>query len=61
MRISISVVAGEDENSSSVNAPVSVQHIVTDDERNTVGVTDAGLKKAVGDYFGNKQNDAFSR
>ena len=59
MGISISIVAGEDENSSSVNASGSVQHIITDDERSTFGVTDAGLKKAVGDYFGKKPADAY--
>ena len=48
MRTSISIVAGEDENSSSVNASGSAQHIITDDDRSTFGVTDAGLKKAVG-------------
>lgn len=59
MGISISIVAGEDENASSVNASGSVQHIITDDERSTFGVTDAGLKKAVGEYFGKKPNDAY--
>jgi len=59
MGISVSIVAGEDKNSSSVNAAGSIQHIITDEERRTFGVTDAGLKNAVGKYFGKNPNDAF--
>lgn len=59
MGIEISIRAGTDTETSSVNASGSVQHIVTDTERATFGVEDAALKNAVGKYFGKNPNDAY--
>lgn len=57
--INISVSAGTSKEASSVQASGSVQHIITDDERNTFGLQDADLKAAVNSYFGNTPNDAY--
>ena len=43
----------------SVSASGSVQHIITDAERNTFGISDGALKGAVGKYFGQAPDDAF--
>ena len=59
MGISISIRAGTDKSSSSVNASGTVQHVITDTERKTFGIQDAGLKSAVEKYFGKKPNDAY--
>lgn len=59
MGIDITITAGQDEASSSVNASGSVQHIVTDDERTTFGIGDQQLKDAVAAYFGKAPNDAY--
>jgi len=57
--IKISVSAGTSKEASSVQASGSVQHIITDDERNTFGLQDADLKAAVNSYFGKAPNDAY--
>lgn len=59
MGISISIRAGADAATSSVNASGSTQHIITDKERGTFGIQDSGLKKAVAAYFGKSPNDAY--
>lgn len=59
MGIEISVKAGTDAASSSVNASGSVQHIITDKERKTFNIEDKSLKNAVGKYFGKNPNDAY--
>lgn len=59
MGIEISVKAGSDAATSSVNASGSVQHIITDKERTTFGIQDGGLKDAVDKYFGKRPNDAY--
>ncbi len=59
MGIEISIKAGADAATSSVSASGSVQHIITDKERKTFGIEDAGLKNAVEKYFGKKPNDAY--
>lgn len=59
MGIEISVKAGVDTATSSVNALGSVQHIITDKERTTFDIEDKNLKNAVGKYFGKNPNDAF--
>lgn len=59
MGISISIVAGVDQAHSSVQASGSVQHVITDKERATFGITDGDLKNAVGKYFGKNPNDAY--
>ena len=59
MGISISIVAGQDESASSVNASGSVQHIITDEERTTFRLGDKQLKDAVNAYFGKSPNDAY--
>ena len=59
MGITVSIIAGPDKAHSSVQASGSVQHIITDTECQTFGVTDGPLKNAVGAYFGKNPNDAF--
>lgn len=59
MGISISVVAGQDESASSVNASGTVQHVITDEERTTFHLGDKQLKDAVKAYFGKRPNDAY--
>ncbi|MGB9426497.1 MAG: hypothetical protein WCB09_08645, partial [Methylocella sp.] len=59
MGIEVSIKAGADAATSSVNASGSVQHIITDTERKTFGIQDAGLKNAVGKFFGKEPNDAY--
>lgn len=59
MGITISIIAGDDQKSSSVSASGSIQHIITDTERNTFKLSDDGLKKAVDKYFGKRPNDAY--
>jgi hypothetical protein len=59
MGISISIVAGQDESASSVNASGSVQHIITDEEKTTFRLGDKQLKDAVNAYFGKSPNDAY--
>ncbi|MBD2113564.1 MULTISPECIES: hypothetical protein [Cyanophyceae] len=59
MGISVSIVAGPDESSSSVTASGSVQHVITDKERKTFKLEDRQLKNAVNAYFGKSPNDAF--
>jgi hypothetical protein len=59
MGIEISIKAGADAATSSVSASGSVQHIITDKERKTFDIEDAGLKSAVEKYFGKKPNDAY--
>lgn len=59
MGISISIIAGQDELSSAVNASGTVQHVITDKERTTFGLGDKQLKDAVKAYFGKSPNDAY--
>lgn len=59
MGISISIVAGQDESASSVNAVGSVQHTITEEERTTFHLGDQQLKDAVKTYFGKSPNDAY--
>lgn len=59
MGIQINVHAGKDESSSSVTATGSVQHIITDHERNSFGLSDGALKNAVEAYFGKRPDDAY--
>ncbi|MCB0428698.1 MAG: follicular epithelium yolk protein subunit [Flavobacteriales bacterium] len=59
MGLKITIKAGEDVATSSVNASGSVQHIITDKERGTFNLNDGSLKNAVEKYFGKKPNDAF--
>lgn len=59
MGISISIVAGQDESASSVNASGTVQHVITDEERTTFHIGDKQLKDAVKAYFGKSPNDAY--
>ena len=59
MGVKIQIVAGPDQNSSSVQASGSIQHIITDQERQTFHITDGDLKNAVGKYFGKNPNDAY--
>lgn len=59
MGITVQVRTGLDAQSSSVTASGSVQHIITDAERTTFGITDGALKNAVGKYFGQNPDDAF--
>lgn len=59
MGIDIHIVAGPDGKSSSVEASGSVQHVITQDERYTFGLSEVGLKDAVNAYFGKTPNDAY--
>lgn len=59
MGISISIIAGNDESASSVNASGTVQHVITDEERTTFKLGDKQLKDAVKAYFGKSPNDAY--
>jgi hypothetical protein len=59
MGINISIVAGQDESSSTVNATGSVEHVITDEERSTFKLSDKQLKDAVNKYFGKSPNDAY--
>lgn len=59
MAIQLSIVAGPDYATSSVNASGSEQHIITEEERKTFGLSDKPLKDAVAKYFGKAPNDAF--
>ena len=59
MGINSSIVAGQDESASSVNASGTVQHIITDEERTTFLLGDKQFKNAVNAYFGKSPNDAY--
>lgn len=59
MAIEISIKAGADPAISSVSATGSVSHIITDKERATFDIQDAGLKDAVAKCFGKRPTDAF--
>lgn len=59
MGIQINVRAGQDAASSSVSVTGSLQHVITDTERKSFGITDKDLKNAVGKYFGRNPDDAF--
>lgn len=59
MGISISIVAGQDQSASSVNASGSVQQVITDTEKTTFRLGDKQLKDAVKAYFGKSPKDAY--
>lgn len=59
MAIQINVRAGQDAASSSISVTGSMQHVITDAERKSFGITDGDLKNAVGKYFGRNPDDAF--
>ena len=61
MGIDITITAGPDSNTSHVSATGSVQHVITDKERGTFGLSDSALKSAVASYFGKAPNDAYLR
>ena len=55
----VSIIAGKDKASSSAHVQGSVQHVITDDERKTFGLSDSALKKACDTYFGKQPDDVF--
>ena len=57
--LTVHVVAGNTVGASSVSVTGSVQHVITDQEVSSFGLTDAALKGAVGKYFGQNPDDAF--
>ena len=57
--LSVSIVAGLTKDTSSVTASGSVQHVITDKEVKSFGITDSALKNAVGKYFGQNPDDAY--
>lgn len=57
--LTVTLVAGKDKDSSSVKVEGSIQHVITDEERETFNVKDSKLKEAVEKYFGKKPNDAY--
>ncbi|SMF37342.1 hypothetical protein [Pseudobacteriovorax antillogorgiicola] len=59
MGISVSIKAGDDKDTSSVQASGTINHVITDEERKNFGIEDHDLKEAVGKYFGKKPNDAY--
>lgn len=59
MGIEISIKAGADAATSSVSASGSLQHVITDTEKQTFGLQDSALKSAVEKYWGKKPNDAY--
>ncbi len=59
MGLSVTIKAGETAATSSVQATGSVQHIITDTERESFNIQDSSLKNAVKAYFGKKPNDAY--
>ena len=59
MGIDIVIKAGKDKASSSVVVSGSVQHVITNDERETFRLGDEQLKQAVGKSFGKRPNDAY--
>jgi hypothetical protein len=59
MGIQITVSAGTDAASSSISASGSLQHVITNDEVASFGITDAALKSAIQTYFGQAPNDAY--
>ncbi|MDY4389128.1 follicular epithelium yolk protein subunit [Pectobacterium aroidearum] len=61
MGINIKISAGNDPNACSVIATGSMQHVITDAERDSFGLNDSALKKAVASYFGKAPNDAYLR
>ncbi|WDV46639.1 hypothetical protein PV797_02830 [Clostridiaceae bacterium M8S5] len=61
MGIDILITAGPDGSASKVSATGSVQHVITDDERNTFKLSDSQLKSAVNKYFGKTPDDAYLR
>lgn len=60
MGINVSItVDGSDNQKSTARASGSVQHIISDQERNTFKLKDDQLKAAVESYFGKRPNDAY--
>jgi hypothetical protein len=59
MGFTVIIIAGPDKDSSSIQATGSTQHVITDTERVTFGITDSLLKDAIGKYLGKRPDDAF--
>ena len=59
LTMNIEIHAGKDKASSSVKVTGTVQHVITDEERQSFKLEDAQLKDAVKKYFGKRPNDAF--
>lgn len=59
MGIQISVIAGLDAATSSVQASGNVIHVISDLEKGTFNIKDANLKQLVAKYFGKAPNDAY--
>ena len=59
MGIDIIIVAGKNEAASSVEVSGSMQHVITDQERDSFSLDASQLKDAVAVYFGKKPNDAY--
>jgi hypothetical protein len=59
MSIQITVNAGLDAATSSIQASGNVIHVITDTERKTFNIEDVNLKKLVNSYFGQTPNDAY--
>ena len=57
--MNIEIYAGKDKASSSVKVTGTVQHVITDEERQSFKLEDAQLKDAVKKYFGKRPNDAY--
>jgi hypothetical protein len=59
--MNISIVAGLDEEKSSIAVSGKEMHVITEEEKATFGLNDHALKEAVKKYFGKAPNDVFIR
>jgi hypothetical protein len=59
MAITVQIIASDTAENSQVIASGSVVHVITDQEREQFGITDALLKAAINTYFGQSPNDAY--
>jgi hypothetical protein len=59
MAIDINIQAGLTQAASNASASGDEQHVITDTEVSSFGISDGHLKDAVGKYFGKNPNDAY--
>ena len=56
---SITIIGGSDSRSPSVRATGRVEEVITDKDRNAFKIEDSDLKRAIGEHFGKKPNNAY--
>lgn len=59
MGFTVVLIAGPDQASSSITVTGSTQHVITDTERNTFGLSDSVVKDAVAKIKGKRPDDAY--